>query len=56
MIASPWFGFILLILASGALCLVAGLQAAPGTSGLVPEHAAASRPAIVKGCAARVLA
>ena len=56
MLASPCSGFILVILASGALCLVAGLPAAPTTGGPVPEQAAASRPANVKGCAPMVLA
>lgn len=55
MLASPWFGLTLLILASGALSLVACLQVEPPACVPASEHAAADLTAIAMGRGPMVL-
>jgi hypothetical protein len=56
MLASPWFGLSLIILAAGALSLFSGLLGTSPSSGPASHHAAVSLTAGTNGCNPMVLA
>jgi hypothetical protein len=54
--ASPWFGIALLVLAAGALSLVAGLPARAVGVGDVPPQDSTRLARAITGCSPMVLA